>query len=244
MGTEASAAIVGDQTLELAGLVDRLLSERLDRQPPESGSLDSLLATVDADTMLELTHAESAVAHAQLAMENGVAPVIGASGLMPDDISRLSEVSTQTGTPGMWVPNFSIGAVLMMKFATMAAKYFPHAEIVEIHHDQKVDAPSGTALRTAELVAGARPTVPIDPTKQLTYDGARGANVGSVPVHSIRLPGYLAHQEVLFGSHGETLTIRHDSSSRACFMEGIKLCLGRIRHHSGFLVGMDQILEI
>jgi 4-hydroxy-tetrahydrodipicolinate reductase len=141
------------------------------------------------------------------------------------------------------VPNFSIGAVLMMKFSEMAAQYLPDAEIIELHHEKKVDAPSGTAMRTAEMISAARTKAitPL-PEQQLKSEGARGANVHDVVVHSVRLPGLLAHQEVHFGGVGELLTIRHDSMDRSSFEMGIKLCCAKVNQLKGFVVGMEHLL--
>ncbi|MBV6458582.1 MAG: 4-hydroxy-tetrahydrodipicolinate reductase [Fimbriimonadaceae bacterium] len=243
MGTEATRTLEADPRFEVAALVDQQLTDDLSALPAKAQSLQAIVGATTVDTMLELTHAESAIRHAEASLTNGIACVIGASGLLPADIARLSDVSRSSHTPGIWVPNFSIGAVLMMQFAEQAAKWFPAVEILELHHDQKQDAPSGTALRTAQMIAAARSHVPDDPTRDIKAEGARGAQVDDVRVHSVRLPGYLAHQAVLFGGAGEALTIRHDSTSRASFMEGIKLCLDKVRSLDGFLVGMEHLLN-
>jgi len=242
MGVEATRALEADSRFEVAALVDRVMTDDPSTTPRTAAALDSLLGRVEADTMLELTHAESAIRHAETSLRSGLACVIGASGLLPEDIARLADVSRESGTPGIWVPNFSIGAVLMMQFAEQAARWFPAVEILELHHDQKQDAPSGTGIRTAQMIAAARSHTPADPTRDVKAAGARGAEVDGIHVHSVRLPGYLAHQAVLFGGVGEALTIRHDSTSRASFMEGIKLCLDRVRSLDGFVVGMEHLL--
>lgn len=244
MGSEAVRTLVADKRFEVAALVDRLLPNDLSAIPLQSDNLVGAIEHVKSDTVLELTHAASAIQHAEAAMRKGLACVIGASGLLPDDVAHLEVVSRESGTPGIWVPNFSIGAVLMMQFAERAARWFPAVEVIEMHHDQKLDAPSGTAIRTAQLIAAARSTVPSDPTRDLKSEGARGGEVEGVHVHSVRLPGYLAHQAVLFGGTGEALSIRHDSTSRASFMEGIKLCLDRVRELRGFVVGMENVLNL
>jgi len=244
MGVEATRTLASDERFEVVALIDHQYPGDGTGDPRQSAKLESAMGPVHADTLLELTHASSAIQHAEAAMRNGIACVIGASGLLPDDIDRLAAISKQTGTPGIWVPNFSIGAVLMMKFSEQAAKWFPAVEIIEMHHDQKQDAPSGTGIRTAQMIAAARDSVPMDPTHVVKAEGARGAEVDGVRVHSVRLPGYLAHQAVLFGGNGESLTIRHDSTSRASFMEGIKLCLDRVRGLSGFVVGMEHLLDV
>src|SRR5918994_1966002 len=144
------------------------------------------------------------------------------------------------------VPNFAIGAVLMMQFAQKAAKYFESAEIIELHHPNKVDAPSGTALRTAELIAAARAEAGLGPVPDATteqLDGARGASVAGVPVHAVRSRGLVAHQEVLFGAAGETLTIRHDSFDRTSFMPGVLLAVRKVLHRPGLTVGLEALLD-
>ena len=143
----------------------------------------------------------------------------------------------------MYVPNFAVGAVLMMRFAEMAARWMPDAEIIELHHDRKEDAPSGTALLTAEKIAKARVAEPTRlPRAVMKVEGARGGSAFGVPVHSVRLPGFLAHQEVMFGNQGEVLTIRHDSLDRVGFMHGVRLCATHVRSLPGFSVGLDTIL--
>lgn len=197
----------------------------------------------DCDVMVEFTHAESATEHAVTAAQSGVSPVIGASGLTTAQQARVADACRESGVGGILVPNFAIGAVLMMKFCEEAAKWLPNAEVVEMHHDKKADAPSGTGIRTAELIALAResPRNP-DPTTAVKFDGARGAMVGDVNVHSVRLPGLVAHQMVMFGGEGEALTIRHDSMNRLSFMEGVKLAIRRVRDLDGFVVGLDKLM--
>jgi len=238
-GLELVAAIdrseIGSNTQELAGhlgpslVVEEHLGPALDRTKP--------------DVTIEFSHHSVAVEHATLATERGISFVFGMTGLSEANLDLLRGLCESNQTPGMYVPNFAIGAVLMMHFAEIAARWLPDAEIIEFHHDRKEDAPSGTAVLTAEKIGRARTRdkTPL-PKPLLKAEGARGGMLNEVPVHSVRLPGLLAHQEVIFGGPGETLTIRHDSMDRASFMQGVKLCAKTVRSLTGLTVGLDKIL--
>lgn len=199
-------------------------------------------ALADAHVLLELGHRETAASNALLALEGNVSPVIGTTGLAEADVVRIAEAAIGKGA--MLVPNFAIGAVLMMRFAELAARWMPDAEVIERHHERKEDAPSGTALATAARIAAARGVPTPLPAPHLKLTGARGADAGGVPVHSLRLPGSLAHQEVLFGGPGETLTLRHDSLDRSSFAAGMRLCCERVRELDGLVHGMDRLLGL
>jgi 4-hydroxy-tetrahydrodipicolinate reductase len=179
-------------------------------------------------------------------IKNNIHAVVGTTGFSDDRIAQLNTwLSSAPKTGVLIAPNFAIGAVLMMEFATKAAKYFESAEIIELHHPNKVDAPSGTAARTAALISDARKSagLPAMPDATTTSeDGARGAKIGDVPVHSVRLRGLIAHQEVLFGGLGETLTIRHDSLDRAGFMPGVLLGVKQVSSHPGLTVGLEKYM--
>jgi len=165
------------------------------------------------------------------------------TGISEANLEQMRDLCLKHETPGMYVPNFAIGAVLMTHFSEIAAKWLPDAEVIEFHHDRKEDAPSGTAMLTAQKIGAARAHAPTPLPKQLLKaEGARGGVVREVPVHSVRLPGLLAHQMVIFGGPGETLTIRHDSLDRASFMQGVKLCAKSVRGLNGLVVGLDKIL--
>jgi len=177
------------------------------------------------------------------ALAAGVHCVVGTTGV---GVDRWAEVAGETGSSACLfiAPNFAIGAVLMMRFAEVAARYMPHAEIIELHHDRKLDAPSGTAMRTAAIIAGARAEVPASPGRETEVSpGARGALVDDVTVHSVRLPGLVAHQEVLFGGVGQTLSIRHDSIDRTSFMPGVVLAVREVVTRSGLVVGLEELME-
>ena len=241
MGATAARSFFSDSNFELVGLVDRDAAQTTEFGVPIETDLGACLARTKPDVMLEFTTGKTAGKHALTAVQMGVPVVIGATGVPADEIEAIkAAIST---SPCLLVPNFSIGAVLMMQFSAMAAKYLPDAEIIELHHEKKVDAPSGTAMRTAEMISEARtkPTTPL-PEQQLKSEGARGASVQGVTIHSVRLPGLLAHQEVHFGGVGELLTIRHDSMDRASFEMGIKLCCSKVSQLSGFVVGMEHLL--
>ncbi len=248
MGSEAVRAITGAADMQVVAAVDSSAAGQslggvcgVESSVVIAGSLDSVEG---CDVLLEFTHAESATAHSVLAATNGVAPVIGASGLDADQQAEIAAACRRGGVGGILVPNFAIGAVLMMRFAEEAAKWLPNVEVIEMHHDKKADAPSGTAIRTAEVVSGARTAARRnDPTTMLKYQGARGSVVADVPVHSVRLPGLVAHQMVMFGGEGEVLTLRHDSMNRLSFMSGVLLAIRRVRGLDGFVVGLDAVMD-
>ena len=207
---------------------------------------DSLDALIGADVVVDFTTPDVVMANLEFLIANGIHAVVGTTGFSDDRIAILKAwLSASPATGVLIAPNFAIGAVLMMEFAEKAAKYFESAEIIELHHPNKVDAPSGTAARTAGLISDARKKANLAAMPDATttaLDGARGALVGDVPVHSIRLRGLIAHQEVLFGGLGETLTIRHDSLDRAGFMPGVLLGVRQISSHPGLTVGLEKLM--
>jgi 4-hydroxy-tetrahydrodipicolinate reductase len=171
--------------------------------------------------------------------------VVGTTGLTRNDLEEVARLAEEAGRGALIAPNFAIGAVLSMHFAKQAARFFESAEVIELHHPQKADAPSGTAARTARLIAEARKGLPPNPDATSTgIEGARGADVDGIPVHSVRLAGLVAHQEVLFGTQGETLTIRHDSMDRTSFVPGVLLAVRTIGAHPGLTVGLEPFLDL
>lgn len=198
------------------------------------------LADLPAETVwVDLSHAESAFEHAQEALGRRIPIVIGATGLKTSQIAALQAQAAERQSGILLAPNFSIGALLMMKFAREAARWFEWAEIIELHHERKLDAPSGTALRTAELMAAERARF-----HSVTPDlPSRGQQVQGIPIHSVRLPGLLAHQEVLFGDTGQTLTLRHDSLDRTSFMPGLLLAIERVKDLKTLVYGLEQLLD-
>jgi 4-hydroxy-tetrahydrodipicolinate reductase len=251
MGREVLRALTPQEGFEIVAAIDREqvganCRDLVGKQGPDiviEAKLGQALDRVQTDVLVDFSSHTGAPAYAQSAMKRGTSPVIGCTGLNNQDLAEIRKISQETGVPAMYVPNFAIGAVLMMKFAEMAAKWLPTAEIIEMHHDRKEDAPSGTAMLTAEMVHRARTNPPTkSPDVNIKVEGARGGRYMDVPIHSVRLPGLLAHQQVIFGGPGEALTIRHDSMDRASFMEGVKLCVRTVRSLQGLTIGMDKIL--
>lgn len=207
-----------------------------------TASLDALVAA-EVDVAVEFTVPTSVDANLVGILERGIHAVVGATGLGAGALARARDIAAEGPARAVIAPNFALGAVLMMRFAAEAAKHLGHAEIVELHHDRKVDAPSGTALRTAELIAEARGDDDGDARVQRGRPAARGELHAGVPVHSVRLPGLLAHQEVLFGGAGQALTIRHDTFDRSAFMPGVLLACRRVAGLDGLVIGLEHLLD-
>jgi 4-hydroxy-tetrahydrodipicolinate reductase len=232
MGSEVVKAVTDASDLELVAALDL------------GDSLDALVAN-GAQVVVDFTTPDSVMANLEFLIKNNINAVIGTTGFDDARITKIKELLKSSKSGVLIAPNFAIGAVLMMEFATKAAKYFESAEIIELHHPNKVDAPSGTAARTAELMSAARkeanlPAMPDATTSSLP--GARGATVGDVPVHSVRLRGLVAHQEVLLGGIGETLSIRHDSIDRVGFMPGVLLGVRQVVTHPGLTFGLENFM--
>jgi 4-hydroxy-tetrahydrodipicolinate reductase len=213
------------------------------------GSGDSRDALAIADVAVDLTRPDAVMDNVAWCVENAISVVVGTSGMTSERLDAVDALLREgaDGVGALVAANFSIGAVLMMRFAAEAAHFFESAEIVELHHPAKADAPSGTARRTAELIATARADAGLGAMPDATsdaLDGARGAAVDGVPVHSVRARGLVAHQEVLLGAPGETLAIRHDSLDRASFMPGLLLGIRYVREHPGLTVGLDAALGL
>ena len=210
-----------------------------------SGPLDlEILSASKADILVDFTNPQSVFKNAKLAITAGVVPVIGTSGLDEAEISEIQAVVSKEGVGAFIASNFAIGAILMMRFAREAAKYLPHVEIIELHHDQKLDAPSGTALKTAEWISQVRePMVQGHPNEYEKVSGARGADLGGIHIHSVRLPGLVAHQEVIFGGLGQALTIRHDAFTRETFMPGVTLAIRKAFKLTSLVIGLENFLD-
>ncbi len=196
-----------------------------------------------AQVVVDFTHPSSVFKNANTIIESGAHPVIGTTGLTSDQIKQLQEMCAKLKLGGIYAPNFSLGGVLMMKYAKEIVKLMPHVEIIEMHHDNKAESPSGTAIRTAEMLAAATESVnkPEKISKELIA-GARGAKHHNIPIHAIRLPGFLAHQQIIFGNAGETLTIRHDSIDRQSFMPGVCLACEKVVTMNKLVVGLEELL--
>ena len=207
---------------------------------------DDLIARIkasQAQAVVDFTTAAVAFENTLEILEAGVHPVVGTSGLLAEQVAKLQQLAQDKGIGGLIAPNFAIGAVLLMKYAQDAAKYLPDVEVIELHHNRKADAPSGTAVKTAQLIAEARQEIPkaLVQEKEL-FEGARGSEVHGVRVHSLRLPGLVAHQEVIFGGTGETLTIRHDSIHRESFMPGVCLACRNVIGTQQLFYGLEHLL--
>jgi 4-hydroxy-tetrahydrodipicolinate reductase len=205
---------------------------------------DSLDLLDDCDVVVDFTAPDVVMATIEHCVPRGIHVVVGTSGFDNERLEQVGEILDGTDTSVLVAPNFSIGAVLMMRFAAVAAPFFESVEIVEMHHPDKVDAPSGTATHTAEAIAAARDGRPSPDATTTALEGARGASVDGVTVHSVRVRGLVAHQEVLLGAAGETLTIRHDSLDRVSFMPGVLLGIRRVGSHPGLTVGLDAFLDL
>lgn len=206
--------------------------------------LTSVIAESLPDVIVDFTIPKAVMRNAELAMKLGVRPVIGTTGLSTEDLKQIAAWSDQWGVGCVVAPNFSIGAILMMEFARQAAKYMPHVEIIEYHGDQKLDAPSGTSLKTAEMIAESRSELKQgNPTEVEHYLGARGAEFGGFRIHSVRLPGVFAQQEVVFASAGETLKIRHDSYERAAYMPGVKVAIEKVMDLHQLVYGFEHLMD-
>ncbi len=209
---------------------------------------DPLSALVDSNTevVIDFTHPDVVMDNLEFLIDNGIHPVVGTTGFTDERIKQVETwLAAKSDVSVLIAPNFAIGAVLSMHFAQQAARFFESVEVIELHHPHKADAPSGTAARTARLIAEARKGMPPNPDATSTgLEGARGADVDGVPVHSVRLAGLVAHQEVLFGTQGETLTIRHDSLDRTSFVPGVLLAVRKVADRPGLTVGIEPLLDL
>ena len=256
MGRMLIETVLSTPDVELAGALDQPDSPALGmdagaflgRSTSVQIVADLRQGLANAQVLIDFTRPEGTLAHLAVCRELGVKLVVGTTGF---DEARLATVAEWLGPqPEVGVviaPNFGIGAILLMRFAQEAARFFPSVEIVELHHPNKVDAPSGTAARTARLVAAARREAGLPPAPDATEDalpGARGADIDGIPVHAVRLTGLVAHQEVLLGGPGETLTIRHDSMDRESFTPGVLMAVRAISGHPGLTVGLEHLLDL
>lgn len=252
MGQEVVKAVIQDEATELVGAVDRTMSgmdvaEIIGGRPTGvqvHNRLSEVLDSARPDVMVDFTTPDMVRTHVDTAISFGVRPVVGTTGLMPADIQEWDALLRDKKMGGVIAPNFTIGAILMMKFAAMAAKHLPHVEIIEMHHDRKLDSPSGTAMKTLEMIAAERDAISQGhPDEKETLAGARGGEYDGMRVHSVRLPGYFAHQEVLLGGNGQVLSIRHDSMSRTAYMPGVLLAVKRVVQLEGLIYGLEHLLE-
>lgn len=250
MGREVVNALCQEPETEVAGATElNVPTDRLELPDgsgsvPLSANLDQLLAECRPDVLVDFTAASATMPAVHAATARGVSLVIGTTGLSTADLDEIERLATASGVGAVVAPNFALGAVIMMHLASVAAKYLDYAEITEHHHDRKADAPSGTALNTARdmVRARGRPFLKYPAAEQAFP--SRGEAVEGINIHSVRLPGLLAHQEVIFGAPGQTLAIRHDTISRECFMPGVILAVKEVVHRKGLVRGLDALLGL
>ncbi|SCA91884.1 4-hydroxy-tetrahydrodipicolinate reductase [Pseudolactococcus piscium] len=242
MGSTAVEMVKEDVNLELVALVDPLTNEKVVDGVPVFNDKTGLIG-FDADVWVDFTIPTVAFDNTKFALENGFCPVVGTTGFTEAQITELITLSKEKKIGGLIAPNFAIGAILLMEFAQKAAQYFPDVEIIELHHDNKKDAPSGTAIKTAELIKETRQPKQQGAADEVeTIPGARGAEFDGMRIHSVRLPGLVAHQEVIFGAKGEGLTIRHDSYDRVSFMGGVNIGIKKVVEIDALVYGLDCLL--
>lgn len=247
MGSLTATTVAAQPDLELVATVDPRFHTADDKAGPRFRSVEVALDRVRPEVAVDFTVPSAVAGTVAAVLAAGVHAVVGATGLDDEQLQHLDSIRSRSGANLFIAPNFALGAVLLMRFARQAAPYFGSAEIVELHHDGKVDAPSGTALRTARLIAEGRsasPSPAAPPPEQAAAPTrpSRGLRSDGVSIHSVRLPGLVAHQEVLFGATGELLTLRHDSFSRESFMAGVMLAVRSVRGLQGTVVGLEHLL--
>lgn len=251
MGSEVLSALCRDAELQAVGAVD-LKAERDHLSLPDgsgeipfSPNLEEFLARVNPDVLVDFTIREATMPAVRLAAKQGVNLVIGTTGLSPEDIGEIEILCREGDVGAVVAPNFSLGAVLMIHLAKLVARYFDYVEVIEKHHEGKADAPSGTALATARAMVEARGKPFYYPAlEKESLAGTRGGQIEGVGMHSVRLPGLLAHQEVILGAPGQTLTIRHDSISRESFMPGVIMAIKRVVRVKGLVYGLETLLGL
>ncbi len=250
MGSETVKTILKEANFKLAGAIDRsdnqgsdigLLAGIGECGVKISGSLDEVITNTDC--LVDFSNAEISPYFIKTALKNNVNCIVGTTGIKSGELDEISKIAEEKGKAVLIVPNFSIGAILMMKFAKEASRYFKSAEIVELHHDKKQDSPSGTSIMTAKGMNEERAAFERSETKNEIIDGARGGSINGIGIHSVRLPGMVAHQQVIMGGNGEILTIKHDSMSRSCFMPGLVLAINRIDSLKGLLFGLEHVMD-
>ncbi len=236
MGQEVVKAVSAAEDMNLVA--------KIDINDGEFATIKDAKNSVKIDILIDFTQPKSIYENALYCLNNGISIVIGTTGLSDAQIAELKCLSEKQGVGCFIAPNFSTGAVLMMKFAQMASKYFQNAEIIELHHNQKKDAPSGTAVRTALMMSEKNSDFMSGNCAETeTIEGARGAkSYNNIHIHSVRVPGYIASQEVIFGSGGQILTIRHDSMNRECYMDGVLRAVRYVSKNSNFVYGLDKIM--
>ena len=252
MGREVVKTVCGHENTELVAAVDvvnagmDIGSIVLNKEigVKVSSDLKSAAETSKPDVAVDFTQPSVIFENAKTLINMGIRPVIGTTGLTDEQLAELKKLSEEKNVSTLIAPNFTIGAVLMMMFAKKAAEYFDNAEIIELHHNQKKDAPSGTAVKTAKLMSEVKETFTKDnaPEKEIIAGSRGGVSASGIHIHSVRMPGYVASQEVLLGAKGQIMTIRHDSVDRECYMSGVMLAVNYVFNNKGFVYGLDNIL--
>ena len=238
MGKEVCFAVEKDSSMELIAKID-LFGEDTFKTIEEAKN------NVQIDVLVDFTQPKSIYENAKYCLNNGINIVVGTTGLSDNQIEELKKLSSEKSTGCFIAPNFSTGAVLLMMFAAQASKYFDNAEIIELHHNQKKDAPSGTAIKTALMMSKAKESFKNGNCPETeTIDGSRGGtSYSDIQIHSVRLPGYIASQEVLFGSDGQVFKIRHDTTDRKCYMQGVLMSVKHVFENRNFVYGLENILK-
>jgi 4-hydroxy-tetrahydrodipicolinate reductase len=249
MGQEVVRAVCHEPEMKLVGAVERQVSVDFLTLPdgsrvPFSASLDDILSSCQPDVVVDFTIAKATMPAVRTIAEHGVNMVVGTTGLTADDISEIEHLAKAHKIGVMVAPNFALGAVLMMHLAKIAGKYLDHAEIIELHHDRKADAPSGTSQMTARAMAKERGKPFLPPAVAGEDSPSRGRTIEGINLHSVRLPGLMAHQEVILGTDGQTLRIRHDQISREAFMPGVLLAIKEVVRRPGLIYGLDNLLGL
>ncbi len=250
MGRETVKALNSQSDINVVGLLDIAYHDEafavltgIDCGLKLENDLEILIERERPQVMVDFTNPQAVFNNTRTALSRGVACVVGTTGLNETELSQLERLAIDNRTAVAVIPNFAIGAVLMMRFAQEAARYLPDVEIIETHHDQKMDAPSGTAIKTAEMITANRGILPPKNTREFEkIPGSRGGKAGDIRIHSVRLPGFVAHQEVIFGGPGQSLTIRHDSYDRVGFMPGVIMVVRKIPGLNGLIYGMDALM--
>jgi 4-hydroxy-tetrahydrodipicolinate reductase len=251
MGQEVAKAVVCEPGLRAVGAVDKEVTQQYLplAEAPElillSSDLGACLRSCDADVVVDFTNADVSIAAARIAIKQKVNMVIGTTGLSEENLAEIEQLCQTYKVGAVVAPNFSLGAAILMHLSKFAAKFFNHAEIIEMHHDKKADAPSGTAIATARemLQTRGKPFVYPEVTRE-TLSNTRGGQMDGIAIHSLRLPGFMAGQEVIFSGAGETLSLRHNIISRECFLPGVILAIKEVTKRKGLIYGLDTLLKL
>lgn len=238
MGQEVVKAVETDDSLELAAKIDICAAEGI------FSSIEEAINSTKIDVLVDFTQPNVIFENAKKCLNNGIRPVIGTTGLSDEQVDELKKLSKEKNVSCLIAPNFTTGAVLMMMFAKQAAKFFDNAEIIELHHNQKKDAPSGTAIKTAQLMAESNKSFATGNCEEVELiEGSRGGkSYADIQIHSVRMPGYIASQKVIFGASGQILKIRHDSMDRTCYMKGVIMAIKHVMKGYDFVYGLENIL--